>query len=427
MKPRPRIHRLAAGFGFTLAAVLTFYRLIALPGTGTPPVCPEHERIQVAAGRDVSVGGYRRALFERWNAENDPGQKDVDVVELSPTADEATSEMLAALQGDQCPRYDVVVLDVAVTPEFAAAGLLEDLGEVGPGRFVPAALATGEWEGTQYALPFATDVGLLFRRPGAARPAGWAELWQRAAPRSLVAQTADYEGGTVHLLEAAAAGGGRLVRDGEPAIDRAARQSLAAWWQASQSDRYTEGQLKEQESLSAFVAGEGTYLRHWPYARFKLAAAGVDVEVSALPGAALGGSNLAIAARSGLKAESRAFIERMTEVTAQQELFSCGGYAPVVEAAYSAVKPCALPVDEEEAGPAIGPAELKAYLEVIRAALRGAERPKLAHYGQFSKTLRACVRDVREKGHDSGAAFAETLARELGEVLPDAIAGKPGP
>ncbi|GAA2358077.1 hypothetical protein GCM10010404_08890 [Nonomuraea africana] len=416
-----RRHRTALCVGVLLGVAAP---LAAMPPQGkAPPDCPRRERIQVATGSDVSVNGYRRRLFTNWNATNAPSDKDVDVIELSPVADVKRSEMLAALQGDGCPRYDVVILDAAWTAEFAAAGLLEPMTGVPSGRFVPAALATGQWKGTQYALPFATDVGLLFRRAGGPAPAGWRDLYGNAALQGFVTQNDDYEGGTVTLLEVT----GGVLKGERVVVDARAKEGLAAWWHARETQKIVEGPFRERESLTEFVTGSARYLRHWPYAYLRLAEAGVKVEVSPLPGGgALGGSNLAIAARSELAAESRAFVDYLTRADNQRQLFSCGGYAPVVEAAYERVDSCQMLREDGSAPASATPAELGRLLETVHQALAAAERPALVHYAQFSQTLRDCVRTVLEKDHASGAEFADAVERALATALPDAVAGRPG-
>lgn len=416
-----RRHRTALCVGAILGLAAP---LATLPQQGkAPPECRRRDRIQVATGSDVSVNGYRRRLFTSWNTTNAPTDKDVDVVELSPVADVKRNEMLAALQGDGCPRYDVVILDSAWTAEFAAAGLLEPVEDVPRDRFVPAALATGQWRGRQYALPFATDVGLLFRREGAPAPLTWSDLYDSAGLQGFVTQNDDYEGGTVSLLEVT---GGMM--EGERVVMGArAKEGLAAWWHARETQKIAEGPFRERESLTEFVTGRARYLRHWPYAYLRLVEAGVKAEVSPLPGGGvLGGSNLAIASRSGLAAESRAFVDYLTRADNQRQLFSCGGYAPVVEAAYERVDPCQMQREDGPAPPSATRTQLARLLGTVHLALGSAKRPSLVHYAQFSETLRECVRAVMDDDHTSGADFADAVERALAGALPDAVGGRPG-
>jgi multiple sugar transport system substrate-binding protein len=69
---------------------------------------------------------------------------------------------------------DVLQLDVAWTPELAAAGWIAPLDRFGPRTddFFPAALAADTWRGRLYALPWFMDVGMLYWRTEVISPTG---------------------------------------------------------------------------------------------------------------------------------------------------------------------------------------------------------------------------------------------------------------
>ncbi|MEV0585960.1 extracellular solute-binding protein [Nonomuraea sp. NPDC050310] len=331
--------------------------------------CPRPAAVRVAMAPDVSADDIWRTVIAAYRG------AEVQVTEVSEVADLMTAE-LRADGASRCPGYDVYALDVAATAEFAAAGLLDPY----PGKLtglVGDLAEGGSWDRIQYGVPFAADVGLLYRRPDLPEPRSWAELW--ATGETLAAQLADYEGGTVNLLELA----------GDLAAARTAddNEQFGGSWS-----------WREGESLAAFAQGRTGYLRHWPYAYHRLRAQGVPFEVSALPGTpALGGTNLAVAAGSGKAQEARAFIEYLLSPEVQRRLFACGGYPPVVAAAYTDVRPCDLPRPADAADPP-DRERLSAFAELVKGQLERAERPKLEHYPEYGEAYRRCLTlAVREK------------------------------
>ncbi len=68
---------------------------------------------------------------------------------------------------------DVLQLDVVWTAEFAAAGWISSLDRFHPdtGAFFDSTIAASRWRDALYALPWFTDVGMLYlaHRPPAAR------------------------------------------------------------------------------------------------------------------------------------------------------------------------------------------------------------------------------------------------------------------
>lgn len=391
----------AAAVGAAAGVLLT----IGVVGVKERPApaeqCVDDNVIRVATGDDVSVGGARRELIRRWKGPL------VQMIEISRVADLKRDEMLAAAQADPCQAYDLLIIDMASTAEFAAAGLLSEIRpEDVPSGLVRQARESGQWAGKQYALPFAVDVGLLYRRADLPEPTSWDQLWPAARQAGAtyrrggyLAQLADFEGRTVGLLELLRAYGATVVDgDGEIVLDQAPndRRALAAlrWMRQWQSDQ-TLGDSwkdKEAESLASFADGSAGYLRHWPYADLQLITDGrTPFKLSKLPGpATLGGSNLAITARSTKYDSVLKFVKYLLQPDNQRQLFACGGYAPVVEAAYEDVGVCA-EADARETGTPPTRDDLQRLASVIKESLPTATRPKLEHYTRFSEVFRACV------------------------------------
>ncbi|WP_084965044.1 extracellular solute-binding protein [Thermoactinospora rubra] len=383
--------------------------------------CPQTGKLRVAMAPDVSASGVWRRIIARYP---DP----VEVVEVSPVADLQDAETRAAAQAVTCPEFDVYALDVVSVAEYAAAGLLRELPPR-PG-LVERAAATGRWRGRQYALPFTTDVGLLYRRAELPEPRTWVELWAAArAVRTtgragLAAQLADYEGGTVNLLEMIRT---RVVdRDGDVVLDEGDNAADAARALSQLAEAGRNGDLgaswsaKEADSLADFAAGKAGYLRHWPYAYHRLVTDGrVDFEVSPLPGTpALGGTNLAVDARSGRHEQALEFVEFLLRPDNQRDLFACGGYAPVVEAAYRDVQPCSI-AGSADSRPTPSVRQLTAFAKVLQEALARADRPSLAHYARFSQVFRQCVTHAVQEENTS-----EQRVRDMADALRHAVDGR---
>lgn len=162
-----------------LTALLALLLLAACTGGGggTPEPAAEEKpgTIVVASGRDVTgSNGVRQRLIDAWNrAQQKAGsQYQARLVELPGSADEQRSQLLGALQSGSA-RYDVVNLDVTWVPEFAEAGLVRALpDDLVDADVIDPVAETARWDGKVYAVPFNSDVGLLYYRADLLRKAG---------------------------------------------------------------------------------------------------------------------------------------------------------------------------------------------------------------------------------------------------------------
>jgi multiple sugar transport system substrate-binding protein len=284
-----------------LAAVLV--PLVRRPGESA---VTEHSQIVIASGYDISAGGgqpgIRQELVDRWN---ERGRRDAarrrgvpdypraEIRVLSPVADYQYGQMIAGAQTGG-GEYDILNLDVPWIAEFARNGYLravdEDRERALRDRYPPSVLEAGRVDGRLYAVPFNTDVGLLYHRTDLLRryrepvPRSWRELFElcdRLEARGAFSggpvracyagQFADYEGLTVNALELAWGVDGRLAgEEGEPVdVGRAVSglRRLADRAGPGRGFLLPDGrEHREQESLEAFAAGRVMFLRHWPYA-----------------------------------------------------------------------------------------------------------------------------------------------------------------
>lgn len=435
-------------------------------------------QLRILSGRDETDGGQRRLLVDLWNRvhEKHPAQ----IVEVSSNADLAYSTMLSAAQARE-PGYDIYNLDVPWVPQFAQSGYLRELdGATGDG-FLGEPWAAGTWDGAAYALPFNSDVGLLYcnldliteyydGEVPATDPipvhGGWASLDTFAhdvfdrvggdaaglsrppVDTAIALQLADYEGFTVNLWEVLLGAGAVSVdATGRPVFEDVDRIGEAVDDLAQRLRASTDGPsgtaasltFDEQGSLAAFAAGRAVFLRHWPRAlRLLRGSDAAPFRVGFMPvpgGGVLGGQSLAVAASSRYPVAARRLVEFLTDERSHQLIFERGGFAASREAPYRDPEaPWARePTTEGLAASLVDYAtgkgvegtndpERKAN-DALRLAMEGASpRPRLQHYVELSEEFRRYVRAALAPGSDApfdGAEFAERMEAAMdGKITP---------
>jgi multiple sugar transport system substrate-binding protein len=406
------------------AGAMTFLgvRFLTAPPSTRPGLhgCGEHRGLVVAGGTDVSAGAQRRALTQGWRG---PDGERASLVEVGTSSDEQRSELAAAQESRSCA-YDVLILDAPWIAEFARRGFIARVRPewvTDPGGVFPPVYQAGAVGGTQYAVPWNTDAGLLYVRRGTPAP----QTWDALLRAGYATQLADYEGLTVNALEVLWNTEGPVLTGtvGKVAVSTADHRilpglrRLAANRAAADSRAYDEA-----GSLDAFVGGDATaggrwsLMRHWPYAfRTLVADPRVDraFDVRPLPGEAysvLGGQYLAVSRFSRHPAAAGRLVADLTDVHSEQRLFACGGFAATRPAALGDPV-CAGASDDPDVPTA---AELARFAVTLKSALATARpRPVTPYYEQFSETFRACARNVLD-GH---APTAATVASALNAAL----------
>lgn len=427
--------------------------LIVLPGimwsaSYRPAVngCGEHDGLVIAADVDVSPDFQRRALIEEWNKGRPPDRR-ATLVEFARSTDATRSQLSAALDAGSCA-YDVLLVDVAWLPEYARRGFLlevENSWMESPNDFVPQTAKTAQWQGLQYAVPWFTDAGLLYVRQGTKTPNSWNELLSRG----YAAQLKDYEGLTVNVLEIIWNTQEQVLSDAVDGVDERtaqvvlngldklasasadAKKKMKERWPRPFRDNLSDSRAyAEEDSVEAFVSGDATLMRNWPYA-FRMLTADPRVPdsfvVTNLPGAGLsvlGGWNLAVSAHSKHEAEAGALIHFLTSKNAQRRLFSCGGFTPSRNSAFEDPKPCSDKKYRPEELPP--PERFTGFANTLKAALYDARpRPVTPYYAQFSETFRGCVIQVLD-AHDKLPGARRPTPKTLADALTAALNGQHG-
>ncbi|MFF0107614.1 extracellular solute-binding protein [Streptomyces hirsutus] len=420
--------------------------------------------IVIASGRDVTgKNGIRQQLIDAWNLREQRKNSDfrARLVELPGSADEQRSQLLGALQS-RSAAYDVVNLDVTWVPEFATAGLIEPLS---PGLvdddIIPSVAGTARWDGEVYAVPFNSDVGLLYYRRDYLKGAGveqpdlgagltWNKLRglvddldARPAPdtyeKGWTTQLAAYEGRTVNAVEAFASavpglelvdGNGRYTGDVDELTKGIAelrrRTETAYTLQEAHSSN-------EDASLNDFVEGRTAFLRHWPseYRTLYRTFSEGQLGVAPLPGrAVLGGQNLAVTGVSQRKGKAAELIRFLTGKESERCLLEAG-FAATRTSAYegdadgercTAVGPgpSASPTGEgADPVPRDGGGRPAYARDILLPALQDAvHRPRTPLYGAFTQTFIARLGSLHGDGAPSDEALAEQLDKALRKALP---------
>lgn len=399
--------------------------------------CASGPDITIAGGNDTSLGQQRQRLIDQWNSKARGSNPKARIVEISDHADLRHSQMMAAEQSGSCG-YDVLMLDVTWTAEFASKGLIQPIpsayfSDQDATGFIPSALRTGRWKGQQYAIPFSSNVGLLFYRAGTAP----ARTWDDLVSSGYAGQFLDYEGLTVNALEAIWNDGGPGVLTGSsghitpetvttkilPAL-----RKLAAAMRNHGNALSASRSYDENSSQDAFANGRPPFMRNWPNSYYSLAADprqwhGNDLTfgVAPLPGgySVLGGDNLAISSDSGHSMKQlMAFIDFLTSQESEHQMFTCAGIVParlyIIESPPECSPEDQAPVPSGELSYAPGPAQKSRFDQALNRALsKAVPRPNTPHYSAFSTTFRACVEKVLSGDQPSADNFAAAVDAAL--------------
>lgn len=447
------------------AALLTLLLVAGCSGghtSGQPAADAGPGEIVVASGRDVTgKNGVREQLIDAWNRQQEKtgSRYRARLVELPGNADEQRSQLLGALQSASAD-YDVVNLDVTWVPEFAAAHLVRPLPDDAiDGDVIKSVSGTARWGGKVYAVPFNSDVGLLYYRRDLLKRAGvqqtdlgkgidWKQLQvlsgdvSRALPKvaGWTTQLAAYEGRTVNAVEAfASAVPGFELTDGDGHYDASVGELTAG---IAELRRRTDASYTlpsavhsdEAASLGDFADGRTAFLRQWPYAYRTLyqSFSPQQLGVAPLPGrAVLGGQSLAVTESSGRAGKAAELIRYLTGKESERCLLDAG-FAATRASAYqddnvtctvgtgTGQTPSASPTGESADRMPRDSAGRPAYARrtLLPALRKAVQRPRTPLYGAFTQTFTAQLGALFGDSPPSDEALAKTLDAALKKALP---------
>lgn len=376
-------------------------RLILVLAMGIAAACGSDTRSDVltfsgsALGQEAEI--VRRQLARFSEEQGVPVE-----IRVTPDAADQRHQLYVQWLNAHATAPDVLQLDVVWTPEFAAAGWLLPLDRFGPSTdaFFPATIAANRWAGGLYALPWFVDVGLLYWRRDLMdhAPATFDEVAPAVAAArrdgrvryGLVWQGARYEGLVATFLEHLGGFGGRILDDrGLVVVDSdEAVRALTYMRDAIVVDGAVPAAVltwHEEEARFAFQNGDAALMRNWPYAFALLQRAGesrvagrfgvapMPAQTDGTPTATLGGSQLAINARSQHPDAAYALIAYLTAPEQMLERAAAVGQYPPRPAMYDAPE-----LDEALGVPA---GDLRAIVEHATA------RPVTPVYTELSEIL----------------------------------------
>ncbi|MBG0738241.1 ABC transporter substrate-binding protein [Paeniglutamicibacter antarcticus] len=312
--------------------------------------------ITYVQGKDNS--NVVRPQLDKWNAAH-PDEK-VTFKEQSDNADQQHDDLVQNFQAKNAS-YDVASVDVIWTAEFAAKSWLQPLKDkmaVDTSKMLPATVKTGTYKDTLYAVPQASDGGLLYYRKDLVPtpPKTWDEMMGMCSIAKdkgigcYAGQFAKYEGLTVNVSEAINTAGGTVVdKDGKPTVNtdqaKAGMNNLVK--------AYKDGNIpkeaitfQEEQGRQAFEGGNLLFMRNWPYVYNLAKTDGTSTVkdtfgVAPLPGkdgpgaSSLGGHNMAISAYSKHKATALDFVNFMTSEESGKFYATQGSLAPVMASLYT--------------------------------------------------------------------------------------------
>jgi multiple sugar transport system substrate-binding protein len=244
------------------------------------------DTVRYCSGQDVSA--TQRRSVEDFNASNARGTSKATLDDgFSANANEQRQRYRDALVDGKC---DVVFMDVAYMPEFAADGLLVDMTAYlrehqRAKRFDRQMMQTVEWAGRRWGVPKHLDGGVLFYRKDKVRtaPGTWQEVFKKASENRARAPDGHplpglrlplegYEGLTAIILEFAYGAGAKPIvsDDGRHAnLDQPqVLEVLTTLRDAIATGAIPRTGVKsfEKGTIDVFRIGRARFLRNWVYA-----------------------------------------------------------------------------------------------------------------------------------------------------------------
>jgi multiple sugar transport system substrate-binding protein len=342
------------------------------------------------------------------------------LLELSESADEQRAQLVQRLQA-KSPECDVMGIDVIWTAEFANQKWVKDLTPVIAQRkseFIPSTVATGEYQGRNWAAPYNSNAALLYYRTDQVHtaPTTWEDVYKEAAANSgVVYQGAAYEGLTCDFLELLYSAGGQVLSpDGKsPAVDAPVTRKVLDFMVNGVKDHTAANGVTtymEEDSRRYWESGKATFMRNWPYAYAlgnKAPAIKGKFQITTLPGidgkpgvGVLGGTQLAINAYTDNPGASLAVLNYFTSAVGQRYIGE-SSTPPVSKAAYQ------------------DPAVRKALglPDAIEKAIGAAKpRPVSPVYPQISEAIYNNVNAALE-GHESTDAAVKAMSSQIQKAL----------
>lgn len=410
-------------FTLLLAGML----LVACSGGGSDTSSNNNE-----GGSDDSKGSSEEQVVIKFAAQNDntpatqaaidafnesQDKYKVEWVEMTNDSAQMHDQLLTSLSSGS-DEYDILSLDVVWAGEFAGAGYLEPIdvmmNEAGLNKddFNAGSMASGNYKGKQYTLPYFPDLGLLYYRADIVSDEDAEKLrsgdytyedllamsdqyvGEGGTTTGFVYQSAQYEGLTVNLTEFT-----NSFAD--------IQGGLETMYEFTTSDATPEDILTftEGEAHTTFEQGLAVFERNWPYALGRITAQEDGVQISVdqvgiapLPnGGAVGGWLLGINSKSQNIEGAWEFVQFLAGPEGQKIMATEGGYLP----GYNAL------LEDEEV---VASNALLASESFQKALSTTIARPVSPEYSKISDTIQIAAHKYLSTGEGLEDAVSEIEA-----------------
>jgi multiple sugar transport system substrate-binding protein len=337
----------------------------------------------------------------------------VSILNLSSSATTAQQqEQHYFVAGSSTP--DVLYTDVTWPAAFARSGWIANLSSFHPNtsEFFPGQMATGEYNGGVYAIPWFINAEGIYYRTDLIKtvPTSESQLVSeaQAAMKSdpslkegLAFEGDQYEGSVTAWQSF---GAQISLSDLKNGIDTQANiQALTFMYDAIHTYKITPSAAtgwQEPNVQAAWQAGQTPFALNWPYIFQLSEASGSNLAgktgwfpfPSSTPQSSLGGDDLAINAKSTHKAAAWEFIQYLISDSAQDTRAIAAGDPPSVTSAYNSTLYAAAPYYQQE----------KAVYSVV------VPRPVTPQYAQISTQLQSMISSVLSGQQTPSAALAAT-------------------
>jgi multiple sugar transport system substrate-binding protein len=388
----------------------------------------EKVTIVYARGKDDTQG--TKSMVEAF--EKEYPNINVEFKEMPADTGKQHDQYVTAFNANS-DEIDVMDLDVIWPAEFAQAGFLMPLDRfiekdgVDLEGYNQGALSASKFKGKQWALPKFIDAGMLFYRTDVVTevPKTWDDLLATAKATKgkegtefgYLLQAKQYEGLVCNTVEFVASYGGEFIdENGEVKINSPeAIKGISKLVEIVNSDVVPQNvtTFAEPESHTAFINGQASLIRNWPY-QFALANDESQskivgkVGVAPLPAgdagsaAALGGWMAGINKNTKHPEEAWKFLSFMAGEKGQKIDAIKGGHAPTILSLYE---------DQEilDANPYF---KEEGFVNALEAAV---SRPVAPNYPEISDIIQVQV---------SKAIAKEITPEEAAKNMQDQISAK---
>lgn len=393
----------------------------------------DEEEVTLVYARGVDTTGANKKLVAAFE-ESHPNIN-VEFREM-PADTGAQHDQYVTTFSAQSSEIDVFDADVIWPAEFAQADYALKLDRfiekdgIDMDAYFDGTVASGKFNGKQWAMPKFTDAGVLYYRTDIVEdpPETWDELIEQASALKgeggtefgYLMQAAQYEGLITNGIEFIASYGGKIIDENNNVVANSPEtvKAINKMQKIAGSDFVPDNILNfmEVETETAFIKGKSVFARNWPYMQASAAdkerseVVG-NVAITTLPAgdagsaSTLGGWMTMINRYSEHPQAAWEFVKFMTGAEGQKITAIEGGSAPTLKALYE-------DPEVKEASPLFANPE---FVEVLKNAV---PRPITPIYPEISDVLQIELSKALA-GEQTAEEAAENMQTKIEEAVSD--------